>query len=159
MSSSIACPCGSHHALAACCGRYHEGLAAPSAEQLMRSRYSAYVLAKIDYLQRTTLPAQQALLDLEAIRQWSLSSQWLGLEVEQVSEAAERASVRFNVHWQDPNGTEHQHQECSAFVRLDGRWYFIDPTVKLDLGRNDPCPCGSGRKYKKCCMGKSTPIS
>lgn len=66
------CPCGSANTLAQCCGRYHAGKPAPSAELLMRSRYSAYVLGLIDYLQATTLPVQQPLLNLESIRQWSL---------------------------------------------------------------------------------------
>ncbi len=54
------------------------------------------------------------------------------------------------VIWHDGQG-EHTHRECSAFVQHAGRWYFIDPTVPLKAGRNDPCPCGSGEKFKKCC--------
>ncbi|HAW61148.1 MAG TPA: hypothetical protein DCX26_02290, partial [Pseudomonas sp.] len=52
--TDLNCPCGSGDALAECCGRYHAGVAAPSAELLMRSRYSAYVLGLVDYLQATT---------------------------------------------------------------------------------------------------------
>ena len=124
-----ACPCTSGQSLADCCGRYHAGTPAPSAEQLMRSRYSAYVLGLIDYLVATTLPAQQPGLDRQAMAAWR---------------------VTFTARWHDAEG-DHSHRERSAFVQHDGRWYFIDPTVPLQAGRNDPCPCGSGVKFKKCC--------
>jgi SEC-C motif domain protein len=119
----------------------------------MRSRYSAYVLGQVDYLLATTLPAQQSGLDREAIRAWSLQSTWLGLEVEQsevLGGQPEHAFVTFTARWHDDAG-EHSHRERSAFVQHDVHWYFIDPTVGLDAGRNDPCPCGSGQKFKKCC--------
>jgi len=147
------CPCGSGDSLGQCCGRYHAGTAAPSAALLMRSRYSAYVLGLIDYLQATTLPAQQAALDLDGMRHWSLESTWLGLEVGEstvLGGKPEHALVSFTARWHDQSG-EHVHQERSAFVQNDGHWYFIDPTVPLKAGRNDPCPCGSGQKFKKCC--------
>ena len=76
------CPCGTGRTYALCCGRYHTGEAAPDAEALMRSRYSAYVLGLIDYLVATTLPAQQAGLNRQSITDWSAQSTWLGLEVE-----------------------------------------------------------------------------
>jgi SEC-C motif domain protein len=152
MSSAI-CPCGSGQPLALCCGRYHAGTLPPSAEALMRSRYSAYALGLVDYLVRSTLPAQQDSLDQEAIRAWSLASTWLGLDVEQaqlIEGEPRHAYVTFTARWRDPSG-EHSHRERSAFVCNNGNWYFIDPTVELKLGRNDPCPCSSGLKFKKCC--------
>ncbi|MDO9618916.1 MAG: YchJ family protein [Pseudomonas sp.] len=151
--SSTTCPCGSGQLLTLCCGRYHAGTPAPSAESLMRSRYSAYALGLIDYLVHSTLPAQQAGLAQEAIQTWSLGSTWLGLEVEQaqlIEGEPQHAYVTFTAHWRDEGGT-HSHRERSAFVRNNDSWYFIDPTVELKLGRNDPCPCASGLKFKKCC--------
>lgn len=121
----------------------------------MRSRYSAYVLGQIDYLIETTLPAQQSGLDRAAISAWSLHSTWLGLEVlgsELLGGQPEHAWVSFTARWHDAQG-EHAHSERSAFVQREGRWYFLDPTVKLQATRNDPCPCGSGQKFKKCCAG------
>jgi SEC-C motif-containing protein len=150
---SQACPCGSGSSLDACCGHYHQGTPAPSAEHLMRSRYSAYVLGLVDYLVATTLPAQQAGLDRDGIRAWSLGSTWLGLEVEGselIGAQPEHAFVTFTARWHDGSG-EHSHRERSAFVQRDGRWYFLDPTTPLKVGRNDPCPCNSGQKFKKCC--------
>lgn len=147
------CPCGNPKLLADCCGRLHDGTAASSAGELMRSRYSAYTLGLIDYLVATTLPAQQAALDREGIGAWSQQSQWLGLSVEEERELPgnpPHAQVTFTARWRDAHG-EQAHQEQSAFVQANGRWYFIDPTVPLKAGRNDPCPCGNGGKFKKCC--------
>ena len=149
---SHTCPCGSGIALDDCCGKWHQGQPAPSAERLMRSRYSAYTLSLIDYLVATTLPAQQAALDRDSMRAWSLGSTWLGLEVEGSELIDTHAFVTFTARGHDGDG-EHRHRERSAFVQQAGRWYFIDPTVPLKAGRNDPCPCGSGQKFKKCCAG------
>ena len=149
---SHTCPCGSGIALDDCCGKWHQGQPAPSTERLMRSRYSAYTLGLIDYLVATTLPAQQAALDRDSMRAWSLGSTWLGLEVEGSELIDTHAFVTFTARWHDGDG-EHRHRERSAFVQQAGRWYFIDPTVPLKAGRNDPCPCGSGQKFKKCCAG------
>ena len=149
---SHTCPCGSGIALDDCCGKWHQGQPAPSAERLMRSRYSAYTLGLIDYLVATTLPAQQAALDRDSMRAWSLGSTWLGLEVEGSELIDTHAFVTFTARWHDGDG-ELRHRERSAFVQQAGRWYFIDPTVPLKAGRNDPCPCGSGQKFKKCCAG------
>ncbi|MCY1538462.1 hypothetical protein D9M68_740030 [compost metagenome] len=152
---SPSCPCGSGNPLNECCGRYHAGTPAASAETLMRSRYSAYVLGQVDYLLATTLPAQQSALDREAISAWSLQSTWLGLEIESTEVLGgqpEHAFVTFTARWHDDTG-EHAHRERSAFVQHNGHWFFIDPTAALKAGRNDPCPCGSGQKFKKCCAG------
>ncbi|WKN23860.1 YchJ family protein [Azotobacter vinelandii] len=152
------CPCGSGDRLDECCGRHLAGIPAPSAERLMRSRYSAYVLGDVDYLLQTTLATQRAGLDRAAMQAWSLQSTWLGLTVEKTEQSASRpahAFVTFSARWRDASG-EHIHRERSAFVRHGDHWYFIDPTVPLHAGRNDPCPCGSGSKFKKCCHGATT---
>ena len=148
-----ACPCGSGQPLADCCARYYHGALPDSAESLMRSRYSAYVLGLIDYLISSTLPVQQAQLDRAAIDAWSQQSQWLGLEVQShqlVAGQPAHAWVSFIARWQDQGGEQAQH-ERSAFVQVQQRWYFIDPSVPLKASRNDPCPCGGGQKFKKCC--------
>ena len=147
------CACGSGKAYSLCCALLHQGAPAPDAEALMRSRYCAYVRGDIEYLVATTLPAQQAGLDQESIRQWSTQSTWLGLEVlshEPVANDPHHSFVSFNAHWQDASGA-HTQFERSAFVCVKGRWYFLDPTVPLKASRNDPCPCGGGLKFKKCC--------
>lgn len=148
---STLCPCGSQKTYIQCCQPLHLGQAPLSAEQLMRSRYCAFVLGAIDYLKNTTVLGQQALLDLSAIEQWSKNSTWFGLQVLSHEQyAPDRSRVAFIAKWQDQQG-EHSHHEQSEFVLRNGRWLFLDPTVTLALGRNDACICASGKKFKKCC--------
>lgn len=152
IESGAVCPCGTGSPYRDCCAPYHQGKTAPHAEALMRSRYSAYVLGGVEYLVSSTLPAQQAALDVPAMCAWSQSSQWLGLTVEAHEPATpDRAYVTFTARWREADAIEHAHRERSSFVCRAGRWYFIDSTVKLQCGRNEVCPCGSGQKYKKCC--------
>ncbi len=155
MQPMAPCPCGSERPLGDCCGVFHAGTPAPDAERLMRSRYSAYVLGLIDYLVTTTVPAQQGQLNREALTAWSLGSRWQGLQVlEHRPETGDpdHARVSFVARWEDGRGA-HRHEERSGFVQREGRWYFLDPTVRPLPGRNDACLCGSGAKFKKCCAG------
>ena len=123
--SSTLCPCGSALSYAACCGRYHEGpqhLQAPSAEALMRSRYSAFVLGLRDYLLATwhtsTRPAH-----LEADPP---GMKWLGLDVKHTSQQdADHATVEF-VARSKLAGRAHRRHEVSRFVREEGRWFYVD---------------------------------
>lgn len=121
------CPCGSGQPLAACCGRYHEGpLAglAPTAEALMRSRYSAYVLDRLDYLLATWHPdTRPARLDPN-----EPGLRWLGLAVKRhVPIDADHATVEFVARskW---GGRAHRMHETSRFVREQGRWLYVDGT-------------------------------
>lgn len=147
-----ACPCCSNRSYEECCGPLHAGLPAGNPQALMRSRYGAYCLGLIEYLVTTTLPSQQAQLDVIAMTRWSRESTWLKLHVEDtIDNDSDQAQVTFVAHWMDPDGTQHQHRECSDFIRKTGKWYFVDPNYRPDTGRNTPCPCGSGKKYKRCC--------
>ena len=154
MMANNRCPCGSDRDFEICCGRYLSlSACAPDAVQLMRSRYVAYVRADMDYLSYTTMPVQRAGLDLAAMHAWATESQWLGLTVldHGISpHTADQAWVRFEAKWQDATGV-HTHQEHSVFVRIAEQWFFVDPSIKVKAGRNDPCPCNSGFKFKKCC--------
>ena len=76
------CPCGSTLTYAKCCGPLIKGTApAETAEGLMRSRYSAYVKAEMDYLFETTHPAHRKGYDHEGTRTWAENAEWLGLEI------------------------------------------------------------------------------
>ena len=146
------CPCQSGQTYAACCAPLHQGARqAVDAEALMRSRYSAYVRCDIDYIVATTVPAQQALLDCGAMRQWSAGTQWCGLEVLQHWPRAGKhhAEVEFKAWFDTAQGRQYHH-ERSAFVCIAQRWYFLNPTVPLP-GMKTPCLCGSGKKFKQCC--------
>ncbi|MFT3733820.1 MAG: YchJ family metal-binding protein [Rhodocyclaceae bacterium] len=115
------CPCG-NASYAACCGRYHAGEAAPNAEALMRSRYSAYVLRLSPYLLDTWHPdTRPASLDLD-----DDPCQWIGLQV--LSHALQddsHATVAFVARYRI-NGRAHRLSELSRFVKQDGRWFYVD---------------------------------
>jgi len=118
------CPCGSGRAYANCCGRYHAGEAEPSAEALMRSRYSAYVLKLVDYLRATwhpdTCPAD---LDLDS----EPAPKWLGLDVRRHQQTdVDHATVEFVARWREAGKGRRLH-ETSRFVRNgEGRWVYVD---------------------------------
>lgn len=117
------CPCDSGRSYADCCGPFHAGVAAPSPEALMRSRYSAYVLGLLPYLLETwhpsTVPGD---LTLDAVK-------WLGLEVQHSQAAGDVGVVAFVARWRDSSGRGQRMQELSRFVREDGRWFYIDGDV------------------------------
>lgn len=125
------CPCCSEKLYVECCEPLHlEKVLPKTAEQLMRSRYSAYVLHKVDYIVKTTLPAQQARLDIGAISAWSKQTNWLGLQVLKYKpiSGVPQAKVEFEAYYQE-DGERKTHHEISTFIKIQGRWYFKDPTV------------------------------
>ena len=158
-----ACPCQSGKEYDDCCGPIISGTrAAPTAEALMRSRYSAYATGKIDYLSESLHPDSHDDYDPQAVAQWANNAEWLKLEIVKTSGGGEldnKGTVEFIATYRE-KGVTHAHHELAEFDRLDGKWYFTDGklvtpgTVRNEgpkVGRNDPCPCGSGKKYKKCC--------
>ncbi|MGR6980579.1 YchJ family protein [Testudinibacter sp. P27/CKL/0425] len=146
------CPCQSGKQYADCCAPLHQANTfASSAEQLMRSRYAAYVLQQIDYLVQTTVPAQQPQLQIDAMQRWSASTAWGGLTIlHHIPKIGKRhAQVEFNAYFRHANERK-QHHELSTFVRIGERWYFLDPTTPRP-SMKQPCVCGSGKKFKQCC--------
>ena len=148
-----ACPCQSNKSYEDCCGRFHTHAQFPeTAEQLMRSRYTAYVLKNVPYIVGTTVPSQQALLNVQAIQAWAEETKWLRLQILNTESLTKtQSAVEFNAVFQGEEG-EQTHHERSIFVKIDGRWYFVDPTVPLPMMKQ-PCVCGSGKKFKHCCGG------
>lgn len=145
------CPCG-HGEYASCCQPLHEGISqAKTAAQLMRSRYSAFALQKIDYIVATTALGQQQSLDRTAIAEWSQRNRWLGLELLEINEKLDKthASVEFKAHYDD--GQPQLHHEKSYFVQHDAAWYFLDPTTGVLPSMKQPCICASKKKFKHCC--------
>lgn len=151
--STALCPCQSGQTYQGCCEPFHLYQQFPhNGEQLMRSRYSAYTLNNIKYIAETTVPNQQALLDLSVLRQWAQTTQWLGLEViKYQSLSKQHSKVEFNAFFATAEGKQ-AHHEHSLFVNIANRWYFVDPTVNLPTMKQ-PCLCGSGKKFKHCCGG------
>ncbi|RBP05779.1 SEC-C motif-containing protein [Roseiarcus fermentans] len=163
------CPCDSEKPFDQCCGPYLAGRGdPPTAEALMRSRYVAYARGEIDYIARTTAPESRAGFDAPAARAWAAQATWLGLRVvatERGGAGDAAGSVEFVASYR-LDGAVVRHHERSRFRRTErGDWLFVHGqavgpgagdrgTVAVGapkLGRNDPCACGSGKKFKKCC--------
>ena len=146
------CPCGSGASFDRCCRPWLEGEAAPTAEMLMRSRYTAYVLGRRDYLRQSwhvsTRPTTLLLSD---------EVRWLGLKITDVRQGTAgdvQGEVRFEAAFIEHGRCLRLHEQ-SRFMRVDGRWYYVDGDSRISVvGRNEPCPCGSGRKSKRCCMAR-----
>lgn len=156
----MSCPCGSSEPFEQCCGPFLGGAPAPTAEKLMRSRYTAYVRGAIDYIIATHDPETRDEVDREVVESWSRESEWTGLTIlatEAGGESDDEGSVEFIARFR-AEGYELSHHEQSRFRKLDGCWYFVDGQVMKatparatpTVGRNALCPCGSGKKYKRC---------
>ena len=147
------CPCGSSLEYRICCEPLHlYQTHATSAKTLMQSRFCAFYLKNIEYIISTTVPSQQALLNKPALQAWADDMTWTHLKIKSdIPKIGKRhAQVHFLAYFRDEQG-EHCHDERSAFVRIDNRWYFLDPTVSCLLTNKQPCLCGSGEKFKACC--------
>lgn len=154
------CPCDSGSEYQTCCGRYLDSdLAAPTAEALMRSRYAAYVAGNDAYLRETWDPDTCP----KSINASEAGVEWTGLKIIASIQGGEQDStgtVEFVAGVNQHGQSGHLH-ELSDFKRNeDGRWLYVDgdtpkgkPVRVQKTGRNEPCPCGSGKKYKKCCGG------
>jgi SEC-C motif-containing protein len=157
------CPCGSGSSYTTCCEPFHSGVAiAPTAEALMRSRYAAYVKVIIPYILQTTAPEARKTLDEKATQSWAEDTDWRGLEImrtEKGSATDSEGVVEFAAHFKE-NNERRKHHEIAVFKKIEDKWYYDDgklPTPNQvqreqpKVGRNENCPCGSGKKYKKCC--------
>ncbi|WP_432398203.1 YchJ family protein [Pseudarthrobacter sp. L19] len=118
------CPCLSGEQYGQCCGRYHRGEAeAPTAEQLMRSRYSAFVVLDPEYLLRTWHPeTRPAELDLDPAIQWRRLDI---LATHRGGPLDSEGTVEFAAHYRVA-GERGVQRETSRFRRLDRRWYYLD---------------------------------
>ena len=128
----------------------------------MRARYSSYVTGDVDFLRSSATKEVQAEFDEKASKAWSAAAKWHGLEIIRTERGGAGDSdgvVEFRALY-TANGEFCNHHEVSQFVRETDGWKFADgelvgetPIVREEpkIGRNDLCPCGSGRKYKKCC--------
>ena len=154
------CPCGSGASFGDCCEPIIKGTReSETAEELMRARYSAFVTHAIDFIVASTHSRTRKDIDLTFIREWSETSTWHGLEILETKHVNEnKAFVSFEAQFAQGDEVQH-HREKSLFERENGEWRFVtgdelkNPTVRYEAprpGRNDPCPCGSGKKYKKC---------
>jgi len=160
----MSCPCGSQKKYISCCGAYHQGETLPTAEALMRARYAAYVVANIDFIEKSTHPKIKDEFDYNASKEWAESAKWLGLKVLKTEgglSSDSKGSVDFEAHF-EMNGKKEVYAEHALFERAGAKnaWFFLDGKPIADKPfvrsapkqqRNEPCLCGSGLKYKNCC--------
>ena len=157
------CPCGSEIAYAECCEPVISGtIKASTAERLMRARYSAYAKTAVEFILTSTVLEKRNECDEKAIRTWSEQSTWHKLEIlgtEKGGESDTEGTVEFIAHFTE-NGAKKTYHEIGQFKKVADSWLYVDgeiqkpkPFIRTEdkVSRNDPCPCGSGKKYKKCC--------
>lgn len=145
------CPCCSQKTFSDCCEPYVNGLKqAETAEKLMRSRYTAYSLARIDYIQKTMRGNAARNFNSSDARRWASSVKWLGLTIINASEPKNNiATVTFFARFSDKGGNNFIYEK-STFEKINGAWFYVDG-ITPTINRNDNCPCGSGKKFKRCC--------
>lgn len=148
--SSKPCPCGSKKAFKDCCGLYIEHKkTAPNAEALMRSRYTAYTLSDEDYLLSTWHPSTRPMNLGLADRS---SQQWQQLNIlftEQGQNMDSQGVVAFIASYIENSVSQHL-CEKSRFEKINGCWFYLDGEM-FAVSKNGPCPCDSGKKFKRCC--------
>ena len=156
------CPCNSGLDFDKCCGPILDGTTtAQTAEALMRSRYTAHVKGNFDHVANTHAPEVQATYNKSAAKAQSKNTEWVGLEIRETTGGGvddDTGTVLFSAKFMENNDL-HVHRELSDFRRENGKWVYVDgkinpqgePRRVQKVGRNEPCTCGSGKKFKKCC--------
>ncbi len=166
------CPCGLNSPFTDCCAPLIRGAVLPdTAEDLMRSRYTAYVVKNWDYLTATVLPEERRPGMAKAYALGQEDIQWMQLEILGLKNGGREdgeGEVTFAARYLE-KGAGKTLSETSRFVKENGRWYYSEkrsvksavrqaapsskPIVRPGekVGRNDPRPCRSGKKHKKCC--------
>lgn len=157
------CPCCSGKTYGECCEPIIKGTKkAPTAESLMRARYSAYEKQEIDFIINSCEDSKDiGEIDRRATEDWSKNSTWHGLKIlrtEKGTEDDDEGIVEFEATYTKKQIRD-VHHEIAYFKKINGEWLYSVGQLKTTtvvregakIGRNEPCPCGSGKKYKKCC--------
>jgi len=159
----MSCPCGSNRSLEACCLPVIQRKREPvTAEELLRARYTAFTRGDIDFILATHHSKTRQEVKREEIEEWSKQSEWHALKVVQTEAgqaADQEGTVAFCAEF-TAQGKRQEHWEQALFQKEEGHWRFLDARALKNepfrrsepkTGRNDPCACGSGKKFKKCC--------
>ncbi|NNG00762.1 MAG: YchJ family protein [Desulfobacteraceae bacterium] len=157
------CPCGSGNPYSDCCEPLIEDpKKAQTAEILMRSRYTAFVKKEFDHIHETTHATKREEYSTDGGASWTKNFEWMGLEIVRAENGGPEdttGTVEFIARYRK-DGSRFQHHEVAEFSKEDDQWFFKDgqPPAAVQsirqgpkVGRNEPCPCNSGKKYKKCC--------
>lgn len=147
------CPCFSGKLYTDCCELIHKDkVKEPTVEQVMRARYTAFCYGNIGYLVDTLHPRNRRLGTSFSLSRQIKRTHWVGLKVLGHEREDDVVSYVDFVAFRIEHGEILQQHERSKFVLVKGKWYYFDgeelPPIKLE--RNEPCFCGSGKKYKKC---------
>lgn len=150
------CICCSDKTFSQCCepllsGKQH----ATHPEQLMRSRFSAYKIENYQYILATYSNQQKQQLTVGSLKSSATGTKWLSLEIVSSDKQSQQGHVEFKAYYQVDNQYYILH-ELSKFILEENQWKYTEGKILSDgmplkIGRNDPCPCGSGSKFKKCC--------
>lgn len=151
------CPCKSEKNYELCCKPFLDEQSIPlTPEQLMRSRYTAYSLARTPYITKTMRGQPLMHFNAQEVEKWAKSVLWLGLKVlDSTMENEESGFVEFIASYLEKNQIK-TICERSEFHKQNGQWFYVagvnTMTNKktLKIGRNSPCPCDSGKKFKNC---------
>jgi len=123
------CPCGNKESYASCCEPLlNRSKKAEHAEELMRSRYTAFCMKDIEYLKDTTHPSTLKDFDIEANTEWAQKARFTQLEILSASEKGDDGFVHFRARYR-MGLTFHGHEEKSIFRRESGTWYFVEGEV------------------------------
>lgn len=156
MTSTQSCYCQSGQSYFGCCHPYiQKNKVAPTAEELMRSRFSAYVIQDYEYILNTYGQKQRAELSEFMLKQNSINTQWISLKVLKHLPKVTTAQVEFKAYYLVDKQYFVMH-ELSDFELVNGQWFYttgtmLNETGEYKQGRNTPCLCISGKKFKKCC--------
>jgi SEC-C motif-containing protein len=127
------CYCCSGQKFEACCEPFIRGAAKPrTAEELMRSRYSAYATAAVEYLLRSTHPSVRKAYRREEIEDWARNSRWQKLEIVSKTEGEatdKKGTVEFKAYYTDADGQLQIHHENSSFRKELGKWFFVEGKI------------------------------
>lgn len=156
------CPCGSQQEYKNCCQPIiSKTVIAETAEQLMRSRFSAYCIKDAHYILSTYAVEKQIDNAFDEIKEWAEQTQWLALNIitsstEKLGSTEQYDFVEFAAEYRLGDEVWRMH-ERSRFIQESGEWRYLDGEIishdcLKKVTRNSPCPCGSTRKYKRCCM-------
>lgn len=156
------CCCGSGKSLDACCAPIIAGTADPrTPEELMRARFTAHCQKNYAFLVDSTHPDHREGVTEDEISQWAGNVNWTDLTIHSATpgENDDEGFVSFTAGFTIKD-VEQELREDSSFAKVDGKWFYVDGHVhgqepfqreSPKVGRNESCPCGSGKKYKKCC--------
>lgn len=157
-----ACPCCSNINFNDCCAPILGGSPAPTPEALVRSRYTAFVKKKLDFVERTHAPEVRADFNMAEAARLADEVEWDNLRIHSSKIYGDLAEVEYVVSFRKEQKPI-KGATASKFRKENGEWLYVSSKpaphianlrVAPKIGRNDSCPCGSGRKFKKCCANQ-----